>query len=168
VIRPYRPSDLPELRRICLLTGRAGTDATGQYSSDELLPDVFLEPYVALEPETAWTVELGGAPVGYLLATLDTAAFVAVWESSWAAEFARRHPVVVGGEEWLHDRRPSLVEGHPAHLHIDLLPSAQRGGWGRALLRQLGLARHRPRPAPLAAPTPSPHRVRNCGRLRAL
>ena len=140
MIRPYRPSDLPALRRICLLTGRAGTDATGQYSSDELLPDVFLEPYVTLEPGTAWVVELGGAPVGYLVGTLDTASFATAWESSWAPEFARRHPDVVAGEEWLHAWRPSVEEGYPAHLHIDLLPPAQGAGWGRALIRELAVA----------------------------
>ena len=140
MIRPYRESDLPELRRICLLTGRAGTDATGQYSSDELLPDVFLEPYVTLEPRTAWVVELDGAPVGYLVGTLDTAALARAWEGSWAPEFARRHPDVVAGEEWLHAWRPSVEEGYPAHLHIDLLPRAQGAGWGRALIRELAAA----------------------------
>ena len=32
------------------------------------------------------------------------------------------------------------VEAFPAHLHIDLLPEAQGSGYGRGLMRQLGLA----------------------------
>ena len=140
MIRPSAPADLAALRHICLLTGNDGTDATGLYSSDELLPDVFLEPYVTLAPSTAWVVDLGAGPVGYLVATLDTAAFLSAWEKRWAPEFDRRHPVLPAGEEWLREWRPTPVPGHPAHLHIDLLPSAQGGGWGRALLRQVALA----------------------------
>lgn len=140
MIRPYQPADLPALRRICLLTGRAGGDASGQYSSDDLLPDVFLEPYVTLAPETAWVVDLGSGPVGYLVAALDTETFISAWSARWAPEFARRHPVVAPGEEWLHEWMPSVVPGHPAHLHIDLLPEAQGGGWGRRLMGTLGEA----------------------------
>lgn len=138
-VRPYRASDLPDLRSICLRTGRAGSDASGVYSSDDLLPDVFLEPYVTVEPETAWVVDLDG-PVGYLVASLDTRGFVERWEAQWAPEFARRHPAVAPGERWLHEWRPVPVAGYPAHLHIDLLPSAQGAGWGRRLMGVLGAA----------------------------
>ena len=148
-IRPYRPADLAALRRICLLTGRAGTDATGQWSSDELLPDIFLEPFATLEPQTVWVVEQDGAPVGYLLGVLDTTAFIERWRREWTPEFACRHARVAENpaEQWLRDfgyepdwmRIPQLAE-YPAHLHIDLLPEAQGRGWGRALMRELGLA----------------------------
>ncbi len=165
MIRQYLPSDLETLRWICLLTGRAGSDATGQYSNDELLPDVFLEPYVTLAPETAWVVDLGSArsphPVGYLVATLDSAAFLERWRGEWSPEFARRHPVVESGEEWLHAWLPSVVDGYPAHLHIDLLPEAQGHGSGRALMRELGLAA-------LAAGVPGIHLGMSRDNLQAL
>jgi ribosomal protein S18 acetylase RimI-like enzyme len=161
MIRPYTPSDLPALRRICLLTGRAGTDATGQYSSDELLPDVFLEPYVTLAPESAWVLELGAGPVGYLVAALHTREFAAAWREIWVPEFRRRHPVAEPGEEWLHEWAPAEVDGYPAHLHIDLLPSAQGGGWGRALMLQLGAAA-------VAAGVPGIHLAMARDNLRAL
>jgi len=147
-IRPYQPSDLEALRRICLLTGRAGTDATGQYSTDDLLADVFLEPFVTLRPETAWVVDVDG-PVGYLLGVLDTAAFVESWREHWSPEFARRHARIAEDptEQWVVDfghepdwmLGPQLAE-YPAHLHVDLLPEAQGAGWGRALMRELGAA----------------------------
>ena len=140
MIRRYRASDLPELRRICLLTGNAGGDATGLYSDDGLLPDIFLEPYVTFLPDTAWVLDLGDGPVGYLVGALDTAAFASVWRESWVPELARRHPVVPAAELWLLEWEPTPVDGYPAHLHIDLLPAAQGGGWGRALLRELGAA----------------------------
>jgi len=149
VIRRFRPEDLAELRRICLLTGDGGADATGRWSSDELLPEVFLEPYVRLEPEHAWVVEQDARAVGYLVATLDTRAFVARWRASWTPDFAARYSRVADdpAEQWLRDlgyepeRMLSAALGeYPAHLHIDLLPEAQGRGHGRALMRQLGLA----------------------------
>jgi ribosomal protein S18 acetylase RimI-like enzyme len=144
VIRKYRPSDLAALRRICLVTGDSGTDATGLHSDDGLLPDVFLEPYVTLEPDTAWVVDLDGEPVGYLIATLDAAAFASRWRAEWTPVFRSRHPRIAPGEEWLHDIADTAAfwmhDGYPAHLHIDLLPAAQGRGSGRALMRELGLA----------------------------
>ena len=153
MIRPYASSDLPALRGICLLTGRAGADATGAYTSDELLPDVFLEPFVTLEPSTAWVVDVGSPrspqPVGYLIGVLDTAAFVQRWRSEWTPEFARRHArtAVRADDQWLLDfgYEPEWMlipqlDRYPAHLHIDLLPAAQGGGWGRRLMQRLGAA----------------------------
>jgi ribosomal protein S18 acetylase RimI-like enzyme len=149
LIRAYRPDDLGALRRVCLLTGRAGGDATGQWSSDDLLPDVFLEPYVTLEPSTAWVVEQDARPVGYLVAALDTAAFADSWRSHWSPVFAARHARIADDpqEQWLRDSGYDpdwmlgpQVEAYPAHLHIDLLPAAQGSGWGRALMRELGRA----------------------------
>jgi len=149
VIRPYRPDDLAALRRICLLTGRAGQDATGQYSSDDLLPDVFLEPFVTLAPETAWVVDFGAGPVGYLLGVLDTRAFAELWRAEWVPVFAQRHARIAEdpAEQWVVDFGytsdwmliPQL-DAYPAHLHIDLLPEAQGGGWGRRLMGTLGEA----------------------------
>jgi ribosomal protein S18 acetylase RimI-like enzyme len=149
MIRGYRPADLAALREICLLTGDGGRDATGRWSSDDLLPDVFLEPYVTLEPSTAWVVELHDRPVGYLVATLDTAAFADRWREEWSPVFAVRHARTADdpNEQWLRDAgyNPDWmlgpqVEAFPAHLHIDLLPVAQGSGWGRGLMRELGRA----------------------------
>ena len=144
MIRKYHPRDLPALRRICLLTGDKGTDGTGLFSDDGILPDVFVEPYVTLAPDTAWVVEADGKPVGYLVATLDTAEFSSRWRREWTPEYRQRHPLPEPGAEWL-DRIADdayfwLDDGFPAHLHIDLLPEAQGRGAGRALMRELGLA----------------------------
>jgi ribosomal protein S18 acetylase RimI-like enzyme len=147
VIRGYRPSDLPALRRICVLTGAAGMDATGRWSDDALLPDAFLEPYPALEPGSAFVLELDGVPAGYVVGTVDTREFVARWRDDWLPEARRRHPgrAPSAEERWLWDAllQPEgmltpFVDECPAHLHIDLLPAAQGRGWGRALMRAFG------------------------------
>ncbi|MBX3194159.1 MAG: GNAT family N-acetyltransferase [Microbacteriaceae bacterium] len=147
MIRPYRPSDLSRLREICVLTGAAGGDATGRWSTDDLLPDLFLEPYTTFAPGWAWVLELDGVIQGYLVAVSDTAAFVAWWRDTWTPWFAVRYPRP--GEPYseeeelvLRGYRPEVMlvdehEGYPAHLHIDLLPPAQGRGWGAKLIDRL-------------------------------
>jgi ribosomal protein S18 acetylase RimI-like enzyme len=147
VIRPYESTDLARLREICLLTGAAGGDATGLYSSDELLPDLFLEPYVTFAPGWAWVVEVEDRVEGYLVAVSDTRAFTSWWSDTWTPWFATMYPrpqQPFSEEDRLVLRgyRPGEIEiaevdDYPAHLHIDLLPAAQGHGWGSKLIGRL-------------------------------
>src|SRR5690606_3226660 len=91
-IRSYRSEDLARLREICVLTGAAGGDATGRWSTDDLLPDLFLEPYVTASPEWAWVVDEGDGPVGYLGAGPRPRRLVQWWHATWTPAFAARYP----------------------------------------------------------------------------
>lgn len=147
-IRPYRPDDLEALYDICLRTGAAGEDATELMADPRLLGDLYAAPYAVLEPEHAFVLDDGtGTAVGYVLGALDTAAFDARCEAEWWPAVRERHPA---GETTgklddlflvrLHEPRPAAAEvlaRFPSHLHIDLLPPVQSGGWGRALLERL-------------------------------
>jgi ribosomal protein S18 acetylase RimI-like enzyme len=141
-IRPYRPEDLPSVYDICVQTGAAGQDARGRYSSDRLLGDCFAAPYVVLEPQFAFILEDGGAPVGYVLGTADTVRFVQHYTNSWIPRLHAAYPEPQAETDrgllnlGLHPERmlePGLEE-HPAHLHIDLLPRVQGQGFGRKLI----------------------------------
>jgi GNAT superfamily N-acetyltransferase len=73
----------------------------------------------------------------------DTAAFAAAVRREWAPRVAHKYagPVSAAERDLLEvlsgpPPRPELA-GHPAHLHIDLLPAYQRQGHGRALIRRL-------------------------------
>ncbi|MBS2535294.1 GNAT family N-acetyltransferase [Catenulispora sp. NF23] len=147
-IRLYRPEDRDALYDICMRTGYAGGDARGIYRDQDLLPDVFAAPYVTLEPDLAFVLDDGGRAVGYVLGTSDSERFVRELRDRWLPMVGARHPLP-GGEpgtldavmtELLHhpERRivPELAD-YPAHLHIDLLPSHQGQGHGRALLSTL-------------------------------
>ncbi|PZR51982.1 GNAT family N-acetyltransferase [Xylanimonas oleitrophica] len=96
-----------------------------------------------------------GVLVGYVLGAPDTEQFVERWHHEWTPGFLERHPgaalVETGrrggaGSGLLHDGVhpermlppvPAVLRSYPAHLHVDLLPQAQRQGWGRRLVDAL-------------------------------
>ena len=137
-IRPFHPSDLPALYRICLRTGADGVDATGDFADPDLLGQVFVGPYATLEPDLCLVLTLEDSPVGYVLGTADSAALADRCEVDWFPVLRRRYPLptdnwVVGLVHQGVRDDPSLAE-YPAHLHIDLLPEAQGGGRGRTMI----------------------------------
>jgi ribosomal protein S18 acetylase RimI-like enzyme len=145
-VRPYADRDLPALYDICLRTGNQGADATGLYPGNpELLGAVFAAPYAVLEPELAFVVDDGQRAAGYIVGTADTATFVRRFREDWLPTQAARYPEPTGEISTPDERirhllhhiehidNPEFAE-YPAHLHIDLLPSHQRGGFGRALM----------------------------------
>lgn len=136
------------MRHVCLLTGDSGADATGRWSDDGLIPDVYLEPYLRYPEGLAWVVDKGDGVTGYVVAVTDTTDFVSWWRRSWVSEFVDRHGSTAQRDEdkWLFDGgtqperllNSAVLKAFPAHLHIDLLPEAQGRGLGRALLQTLG------------------------------
>ena len=177
VVRPYRPSDREAVYDICVRTAAAGEDARGQYSTDDLMPDLFAGPYLHLEPGMAFVLavdggEQPGRAVGYVLGTADTEAFVRAYREVWIPLLGDRYPrppdPPVTAEEHLLDEHfhperrlhPELA-GHPAHLHIDLLPGQQGGGHGRALIETwLAAAAAAGAPAAFLAMDPANTRAR--------
>lgn len=145
-IRPYRPDDLDALYEVCLRTGASGQDASALTARPRLLGDLYAAPYGVLEPESAFVVADGEGVAGYCLGALDTAAFEARAEAGWWPGARERHPLDGEATELdslflhlLHHHPPhatpaAVLERFPSHLHIDLLPRAQGGGHGRALL----------------------------------
>jgi len=150
VIRPYTPADYDAVSRICTLTAERGGDATGLYVSDELMPDIFVRPYVSLEPELAFVAEDEDGVAGYLVGVADTRRFVERFRREWLprieAAYEHTEPVVTKDDLIRHlgfwpERMliPELDE-YPAHLHIDLLPRLQGKGLGRELIATLAAA----------------------------
>jgi ribosomal protein S18 acetylase RimI-like enzyme len=147
-IRPVRPEDLDALYGICLRTGDAGQDATSLYADPRLLGDLFVAPYAVLEPERAFVVDDGsGTAQGYIVGAADSRAFEARCEAEWwpAARARHGHRDDAEGIEAIMlailqqpvPAHPKVVERYPSHLHIDLLPPFQSGGWGTRLMHTL-------------------------------
>lgn len=143
-IRPFHPSDLPDLYRICLLTGASGKDASALYQDPDLLAHFYMAPYVFIEPELAFILCLDGKPMGYVLGTKDSEKFEEWSEKHWFPTLRNKYPMPEESDESFDARiirrihtgykaDPDLKE-YPAHLHIDLLPEAQGKGQGRKLM----------------------------------
>lgn len=140
-IRPASPSDHEQVARICLLTGATGKDATGVFSNDETLADVYATPYLHGPGGFCLVWDVDGEARGYVLGTLDTRAFQEWFVADWWPSRAERHPTRTDADAWLipsaADPARMLIpqlDDYPAHLHIDLLPDQQGRGGGRQLI----------------------------------
>jgi len=144
-VRRATPADLPAIYEICLRTADSGVDATALYADPQLPGTIWAAPYAVLEPAFAFVLGDGGRPaLGYVLAVPDTAAFDRRLEAEWWPEARRRFGGLVPRNETEavalerilnpESRVDELLEQYPAHLHINLLPEAQGGGWGRRLI----------------------------------
>jgi len=143
-IRQARPADRDALFEICLRTADSGVDATALFSDPKLPGYVWAVPYAVLEPDFAFVLARGDRAIGYVVAAPDTVAFERRLETEWWPEVRRAVAGHVASRrldagtlerintpeahgEW-------LAADYPAHLHINILPEAQGGGWGRRLI----------------------------------
>ncbi len=144
-IRTYRTEDRSSLYDICVRTADAGGDARGMWASDDLMPDLFAAPYAELAPHLAFVLEDAGQVVGYVVGTSDTPSFVRAYRERYIPQLLARYPVPQGAPSTPEEHMVALhhsperlllpeLTDYPAHLHIDLLPSHQGAGYGRALM----------------------------------
>jgi len=143
-IRRAEPGDSDALYDICLKTADSGRDATALYSDPRLPGYIWAAPYGAFEPDFAFMLDDGGEAVGYVVATPDTTNFARRLEAEWWPNLRRAFAGVVPSkpsdaaaiERILapEDHEGWLLADYPAHLHINLLPQAQSGGWGRRMI----------------------------------
>lgn len=143
-LRPYRSPDLSALYEICLKTTRNGEDGSDHCTHPELVGSYYAAPYAVFDPGLCLMLADDAGPCGYVLGTADTRAFTAWFNETWLPEirirFAGLEPVAGAGDLSLLERLDQdlededFVDEYPAHLHIDLLPRAQSGGWGRKMI----------------------------------
>jgi len=137
--------DLPGAYRVCLLTGDSGKDATALARDPDLLGQIYVGPYIVGEPDLALVVADEYGVAGYCLAASDTRAWEAWARAHWWPELRTHHPLPAAGDSSLdaelireiHEppqASAEVVGSYPSHLHIDLLPPFQSGGWGRRLM----------------------------------
>ncbi len=143
-IRDARTEDLPELYRICLLTGDSGQDASGLYQNPDLLGAFYAAPYLVFQPNLTLMLEDESGVCGYVLGVQDSLAFRAWMEAVWLPPLRARYPLPPDSDDSRDARMIRLIHGgyqpfeqverYPAHVHIDLLPRVQGRGWGRRLM----------------------------------
>ncbi|CAM5763386.1 N-acetyltransferase GCN5 [Labrys miyagiensis] len=143
-IRRATESDRDAIYDICLKTADNGSDASHLYSDPRLPGFIWAVPYQVLEPDFAFVVDGGAGAMGYVVAAPDTAAFFDRLEREWwpgirkeIAGFVPTRPNDARAINLIRHpegKDPAMLAAYPAHLHINLLPPIQRGGWGRRLI----------------------------------
>lgn len=144
-IRPYHNTDLSSIYRICLLTGFNGRDATLYLKDPDLVGHLFAAPYAIFEPSLCFILTIDCKPCGYVLGTSDSSIFNNTCEKKWFPALRRRY-ILPNKEEdtleadfirYLHCKQTIFewIDDYPAHLHIDILPVAQKKGYGGKLMK---------------------------------
>ncbi len=147
--RPFQARDLDALYAIALATGHAGGDASHLYGDPRMMGHIYAAPYALLEPALALVLEDQEGVAGFVVGTLDTPAWEERLERAWWPALRQRYadPAAADAPSWTPDQRrafmihhpsrtpPAVAGPYPAHLHLNLLPRAQRRGAGSALFR---------------------------------
>lgn len=149
-LRAATQGDLQALYHVCLKTGDAGKDASQLHDDPDLLGQVFVGPYVMLEPSLALTLEGPNGPAGYVLGALDTMRFNQRLDGEWLPRLQRLHPDPGDdqqqwrGSDWVRHALhhpyldvPPVLMRYPSHAHIDLLAEARGQGIGRHMMQTM-------------------------------
>ncbi|KAJ4478270.1 hypothetical protein J3R30DRAFT_3289967 [Lentinula aciculospora] len=146
-IRKALEIDAPALSRICLLTANAGSTAEALHDYGELPGLVYAVPYVKLP--TTWGFVMvddlrDNEVVGYILGSTDTRAFEAYAAEHWWPQLAEKYPPSLARKpadeqymnlfRYMQTAPDACIDFSPAHMHINILPSYQKKGWGRKLV----------------------------------
>lgn len=146
-IRQAQLADLPYVYHICLNTADSGQDASELLSDAFIVGQYFAAPYLIHEIETCFVLELDGIPVGYILGALSTEKFNKWMNTNWLPQIRNFYHSGIKPKSDLekflidlinHDCSfPEFLSDYPSHLHIDLLPVAQKKGFGRKMITTL-------------------------------
>lgn len=121
---------------------------------------IWCRPYLQLSPSTCFVVDDGnGKAVGYIIGTPNTTKFCDDWLKDYVpimetelnslptvdAEAQNKENIAQRADDMVKNIRtdprklmfgsyPEQLRSYPGHLHIDILPSHQRQGFGRKLI----------------------------------
>lgn len=144
-IRHPVPGDVEALYDISLKTGDSGKDASPLHEDPRLIGLIYSVPYALLLPDWTFVAEDEGGLIGYVAGVPDTHAFERLLEEKWWPELRQRYadpgpPPNRNADEarWYQIHHPDpppagVVRRFPAHMHMNVLPRAQRKGLGTAL-----------------------------------
>ena len=142
-IRPYHPSDLPSVYRICVQTVDSGADGSHHYAEPELVGHYFAGPY-AVRARPVFEPQLRARRAG-VAAICESEKIGRRCEAEWFPILRERYPLPApehlpsaGMIRTIHAGYHSHpdVAAYPAHLHIDLLPHAVGQGNGRRMMER--------------------------------
>ncbi len=133
-IRNLRADDKEALREICYITSRG-------FESDRAKQALYLmycDYYVEHARDTSFVaVDENDKPIGYVFCAPNYDEYVRVFGEEYADRLKRVSPVRYLFHAINARSESKVSKEYPAHLHIDILPSAQRLGIGTRLMDRL-------------------------------
>ncbi len=134
LIRPYEAKDAEAVRSICLAT----CSDPFLLENTDVLWAKYADYYINEEPETCFVAEEDGRVLGYLLCSTRPGLYRARWNSHYRSFLKGKGLKAAFLQRFTEfEIRRMARKGYPAHLHIDILPEAQRRGIGSALVDTL-------------------------------
>jgi GNAT superfamily N-acetyltransferase len=148
-VRPYDVADRDELVDVVFEAAGEGAPSSEVWGHHASLAEVYLTPYLDLEPASVFVVTVDGRPAGYLAGCVDESAFPSEQERTSAAirkyrllrlPGPRRFLVRAAIDTALLRLRRVPIAGElsdprwPSHLHIDLMPAARGTGAATRLM----------------------------------
>ena len=144
-IRLATAQDIPYIYEISLITSMPGEDGRDYYNDPYCVGHYYSAPYFFHDPSLCFiAVDKNNKPSGYIVGTSDTASFNNWMNTFWLPPLSKHYANVTNykstNEERIIDRIHKGAEesewdvAYPAHLHINLLPSLQKQGLGKALM----------------------------------
>ncbi len=132
-IRKYENKDLEAVRYVCLHSEGEAPEK----DMCEVVLHLFCNYYLENEPENCYVLSDDGKAVGYVICAEKFDKFKEAYFNKYVPQ------VIPYGENFINWANEAYVlqekfkENYPAHLHIDILPEYQRGGWGGKLIKTL-------------------------------
>jgi GNAT superfamily N-acetyltransferase len=150
-VRAYRPSDRDELLDVVFEAAGEGAPSSDLWGHSASLADVYLKPYLDLEPASAFVATVDDRPAGYLVGCVDDARFPS--EEQRMSDAIKRHRLLrnprarrffvrAGYDTALLKLRRQPIAGEladprwPSHLHIDLMPVVRGTGAAAELMER--------------------------------
>ncbi|WP_037465596.1 GNAT family N-acetyltransferase [Shimazuella kribbensis] len=146
VIRKYEESDKEAIQEICYLTGYMGESAKNFWRHKQSFVEIWMSYYIDQEPNNIIVATMDDKVVGYLTGCLSTSTGPEMEKIMYAkivkyglffrlgtADFLFR----AMKDDWKHKQSAKggfIDERWPAHLHINLLPSARGTGLAAILI----------------------------------
>lgn len=129
IIRAYKQKDHEKVRDICLAT------STIEGMDREMLALLYADYYTEIEPQNVFILaDDKDEAVGYILSAENYKNFIRVYKEKYLdrVKALSKKSAFEMKNDFMLMRLVGKI--YPGHLHIDILPEVQRGGWGHKLM----------------------------------
>lgn len=145
-VRPYRPEDRPQVRRICADTGWLGEPIDPVFQDRELFADFLTTYYLDYEPDSCWVAEKDGRIIAYVMGSVRAERHRKLtkkigWrcglKGAWRLLTGRYNKATRKFIRWIlfqagKEEPHALPDA--AHMHWNMLPEARGTEVGRCFL----------------------------------